>query len=119
MQDIQDRRDAPRIDLNLSVIVGGRQGQFTGSNLSSNGLFIRCLDPYSFMILDTIVIKLKPPLEDESVTVKAEIMRITDEGIGVEFIDLAPHEDEIGQGWMNLYCQMIELPEKQKEEAGD
>jgi hypothetical protein len=77
-----DRRDAARIDLVIPVIVGGRQGQFTASNLSSNGLFINCLDPHSFMVLDLIHIKLKPPLEKAAVTVKGQIMRITDEGIG-------------------------------------
>ncbi len=56
------------------------------------------------MILCAITIKMKPPLENESVTVKDEIMRITDEGIGVKFIDLAPRDDEIIRGWINLYC---------------
>jgi len=116
MQDIQDRRDAARIDLEFPVAIGGRHGQFILSNLSSNGLFIKCIDPYSFMILDSIVIKMKPPLEKESVKVKAEIVRITDEGIGVEFIDLAPHEDEIIRGWVNLYCITAPLPEGIKPE---
>ena len=80
------------------------------SNLSSNGIFIKCIDPYNFMILDSIVIKMKPPLEEESVKVKAEIVRITDEGIGVEFIDLAPHEDEIIRGRINLYCNTAPWP---------
>ena len=58
---------------------------------------------------------MKAPLEDEAVKVKAEIVRITDEGMGVEFIDLAPHEDEIIRGWINLYCNTVPLPERKSE----
>ena len=54
-EEIQERRDAARIDLEFPVSVVGRQGQFMASNLSSNGLFIRCIDPYGFMLLDSIV----------------------------------------------------------------
>ena len=62
-EEIQERRDAIRIDLEFPVSIVGRQGQFMVSNLSPNGLFIKCVDPYSFMILDPIVIKMKPPLK--------------------------------------------------------
>ncbi len=50
---------------------------------------------------------MKPPLEKESTKAKAEMVRITSEGKGVKFIDLAPHEDEIIRGWINLYFNLV------------
>ena len=72
------------------------------------------MTPTASWSLTQFTIKMKPPLEKESVEVKAEMVRITYEGIGVKFIDLTPHEDEIIRGWINFYRNTVPLLEKAK-----
>lgn len=90
-----ERRKAPRTAFRLEVEVWGHQGPHKITDLSTSGVFIHTEAPSQYKKGDEIDVVLKFPTEGEAMLIKAKISRITEEGIGVKFINLTPYYAEI------------------------
>ena len=86
----EDQRDAPRTAFRLEVEVWGRSGPHKITDFSTTGAFIRTEGPSQFRPDDQIDLVLKFPTEEEAMLLKAQVSRVTEEGIGVKFMNLTP-----------------------------
>jgi hypothetical protein len=86
-----ERRKAPRTPFRLEVEVWGHQGPHKIEDLSTRGVFIHTERPSQYRPGDEIDLVLKFPNEGEAMLIKAQVSRITQEGIGVKFINLTPY----------------------------
>ena len=86
-----ERRRAPRTTFRLEVEVWGRQGPHKIEDLSTSGVFIHTESPSQYKPGNEIDLVLKFPTQGEAMLIKAQVSRITEEGIGVKFIDLTPY----------------------------
>jgi hypothetical protein len=83
-----EKRKSFRIDYELEIEVWGRRGPNKIANLSTRGVFIYSAKPSQFKPGDEIDIVLNFPFEEEAMKIKAQVVRVTDLGIGVEFMNL-------------------------------
>lgn len=90
-----ERRKAPRTPFRLEVEVWGHQGPHKIEDLSTSGVFIHTETPSQYKPGDQVDLVLKFPTEGEAMLIKAKVSRITQEGIGVKFINLTPYYAEI------------------------
>lgn len=90
-----ERRRAPRTTFRLEVEVWGHQGHHKIEDLSTSGMFIHTEGSSQYKPGDQIDLVLKFPNEGEAMLIKAQVSRITEEGIGVKFINLTPYYAEI------------------------
>jgi hypothetical protein len=88
MTEDKERRDAPRAPSRLEVEVWGSSGENEMTDLSVTGAFIYTEAPSQFKPDDEIDLVLKFPTEEEAMLVKGQIKRVTERGIGIEFIKL-------------------------------
>jgi len=91
----EERRRSPRTAFRLEVEVWGHQGPHKITDLSTSGVFIHTEKSSRYRPGDEVDLVLKFPTEGEAMLIKAEISRITEEGIGVKFINLTPYHAEI------------------------
>ena len=84
----RERRDAPRAPSRLEVEVWGRSGDTEMTDLSVTGAFIYTEASSHLKPDDEIDLVLKFPTEDEAMLVKARVKRITERGVGIEFMKL-------------------------------
>jgi hypothetical protein len=85
----EKQREAQRIGFNLEVEIWGRD-YCNITNLSTTGMFIHSEKPSRFNEGEGIDLLVKFPGEEEPMVVKAEVARVTAEGIGVRFTNLPP-----------------------------
>jgi Tfp pilus assembly protein PilZ len=90
-----ERRRAPRTAFRLEVEVWGHQGAHKIEDLSTSGVFIHTERPSQYKPGDVVDLVLKFPTEGEAMLINARVSRITEEGIGVKFINLTPYYAEI------------------------
>jgi hypothetical protein len=90
-----ERRRAPRAAFRLEVEVWGHQGPHKIEDLSTSGVFIHTESPSQYKPGDEIDLVLKFPTEGEAMLLSARVSRITEEGIGVKFINLTSYYAEI------------------------
>ncbi len=90
-----ERRRAPRTAFRLEVEVWGHQGTHKIEDLSTSGVFIHTERPSQYKPGDEIDLVLKFPTEGEAMLINARVSRITEEGIGVKFINLTSYYAEI------------------------
>jgi hypothetical protein len=83
----QKERKAPRIDFNLEIEIWG-WGHSTITDLSTTGVFIYSGKSSQFKEGEGIDLLMKFPGEEEPMLVKAEVVRVAAEGIGVRFTNL-------------------------------
>jgi hypothetical protein len=106
----EDKRKNPRIDFYLPVTIKGHEGVKEIKDFSLSGLFVEVEDPSGFARGDMINLVIELPY-DKPIVVKARVMRLTDKGIGVEFVDLHP-EDLIALGeCFDIFKYTIPMPE--------
>lgn len=91
----QERRRAPRTAFRLEVEVWGHKGPHKITDLSTSGVFIHTEKASQYVPGDGIDLVLKFPTEGEAMLLKAEVSRVTEEGIGVKFLNLTPYHAEI------------------------
>ena len=84
----KERRDAPRAPSRLEVEVWGSSGENEITDLSVTGAFIYTEAPSQFKPDDEVDLVLKFPTEDEAMLVKGRVKRITERGVGIEFMKL-------------------------------
>jgi hypothetical protein len=90
-----ERRRAPRTTLRLEVEVWGHQGPHKITDLSTSGVFIHTDRPSQYQPGNEIDLVLKFPTEEEAMLIKAQVSRVTEEGIGVKFMNLTLHYAEV------------------------
>lgn len=84
----EEKRLNPRIDLDLRIAIAGFKGVKETKNFSTGGLFIRTDHASHFKRGDTVSLATKLPLEEKVIKLKAEIVHVSVNGVGVRFVDL-------------------------------
>jgi len=84
----EERRDAPRVPSRLEVEVWGSSGENEITDLSVTGAFIYTEATSQFQPDDEVDLVLKFPTEEEAMLVKGQVKRVTERGVGVEFVKL-------------------------------
>jgi len=85
----KERRDAPRAASRLEVEIWGNSGDNEITDLSVTGAFIYTEAASQFKPDDEVDLVLKFPTEDEAMLVKGQVKRITERGVGIEFMKLS------------------------------
>jgi c-di-GMP-binding flagellar brake protein YcgR len=98
-----DRRKDPRIDFHLELTIEGYKGATEIRDLSLGGLMIKLDDPSRFSLGDGVVLTMLLPFEDKPIDVKAKVVRITSEGIGVEYVKLSPYHKMIIEQCFHIF----------------
>ena len=84
-----DNRKTPRIDFRLPVMIKGYKGTKKVMDFSLTGLFIQVEDSSLFREEDIVRIIIKLPHEKRPMEIKAKVVRVAGDGIGIEFMDLS------------------------------
>ena len=90
-----EKRKNPRIDIQLPVetIVQHDRPEMV-KDLSVEGLFIEIPNPSEFRVKDAIELVMHEPADNKLVHVKARVAHVGETGIGVEFFDVTPEDQE-------------------------
>ena len=91
---VTERRLAHRIDFQHEVIINRSNKLKKMLNFSTGGAFIRTEQPSAFKQGGKINLFTRLPLEKKAMVIKAEVAHVTDEGIGVKFLDLYGRDAE-------------------------
>jgi c-di-GMP-binding flagellar brake protein YcgR len=87
----EDRRKSPRIDLRFKVAIRTtRRGIHEIKNLCIGGLFIRTTDTSIFVKGSEIELVMREPATNKFMRLKARVMHVGGNGIGVAFFDMKP-----------------------------
>jgi c-di-GMP-binding flagellar brake protein YcgR len=105
----QDKRKEPRIDFHLPVTIEGQQGSKKMTDLSLGGAFIHIRDTSQLKQGDEIDLVMKLPLEKNVIQVKARVMHMTTEGIGVEFVGLLPQHEMALEYCLHVFKHTVPL----------
>jgi len=98
-----DKRKTPRIDFHLDVVVKGCEGTTEIRDLSLGGLFIRLEDAARLSEGDVVHLVMQLPFEKTPLYVRAKVVRVTSEGIGVEYMNLLPHQEMIIEQCFHIF----------------
>lgn len=107
----KERRLAPRIDFHHEVLIKGTKETKKIKNLSTTGAFIETNDPVQFKRGDTIEIITRFPLEKKSMLIKAKVVYVSSNGIGVEFYDLWGRKAEAVNKTFEVFKNTLPLPD--------
>jgi hypothetical protein len=103
-------RKSPRIDFHHQVMIMGQQGLHKIKDFSLSGLFIQVQDPSQFKEGDEVHLVIELPHENEHLRLKARIIRVTTEGIGVEFADLEPQHAMALEYCFHIFKHTVPMP---------
>jgi hypothetical protein len=106
-----DQRKDARIGFHLEVRIKDHEGQYEIKDLSLSGLFIGVEDPYRFKEGTEIDLIMELPYENDPIMAKAKIMRVTMEGIGVEFVDMRPQHAIALEYCFHLFKHTVPMPD--------
>jgi c-di-GMP-binding flagellar brake protein YcgR len=106
----QDKRKNPRIAFLLQVMIMGQPGLQEIKDFSLGGLFIKVKEPSQFKEGDKIDLVMKLPEENNSTRIKARVVRVTTEGIGVEFEDLPPKDAMALEYCFHVFKHTVPIP---------
>jgi len=112
----EEKRRVPRIDLYLPLTVKRREGAKKIRDLSLTGLFIEADNTSSFQERDEVDLVIELPYEEDAMEVRARIIRVIRDGIGVEFVDISPQNAHTLEYWFNVYRHTVPIPGSQAEE---
>ena len=87
----EERRKSSRTPLYLEIEVWGRDESTSIRNLSTSGVFIFTDKTSQYKPGDEIELVLKLPTEEEAMLLRGEVSRVTEDGIGVKFLNLTPY----------------------------
>ena len=91
----EERRKSSRTPFYLEIEVWGRDKSTSIRNLSTSGAFIYTEKVSQYKPGDEIDLLLKLPNEEEAMLLQVEVSRVTEDGIGVKFLNLTPYYAEI------------------------
>lgn len=110
MPSSKDQRQSPRIDFRLEVMIKGQPGVKGIRDFSLHGLFIQTENPGEFQIDDEMVLVMTLPPEKKAIEVKARVVRVSRNGIGVEFVDLPPKHALSMEHCFHIFKHTVPLP---------
>lgn len=118
-----DKRRNPRIDLHFQVKIKTKhKGLHEVRDLSVSGLFIKAKNSSRFGEGDEIELVMQLPIEDSLMRLNARVARVTEKGIGVEFLNLTHEDHKALEYCFNLASLTSPLPhlidKREKASAG-
>jgi len=111
----KDQRKTPRIDFHQPLSIKGHEGVRKIRDFSLSGLFIEVEDPSRFIPGDDINLVLDLPYGNKPFVVNARVMRVADEGIGVQFGELDPEERIELEDCFELFKETAPMPPSEEE----
>jgi len=106
----KEKRLAPRIEFHLDVVVRGLKGIKHVNNFSIGGMFIQTDLSSSFKRGDKIELVTRLPLEKRIILLNAQVAHVTDEGVGVQFLDVHGPCAQAIQSNFEVFRATIPLP---------
>ena len=106
----KEKRRVPRIDLYLPLTVKRRKGARKIRDLSLTGLFIELNDTSSFQVRDEVDLVIDIPYESSAMEVRARVVRVTGDGMGVDFMNMPAQTAHILEYWFNVYRHTVPIP---------
>ena len=107
----EERRKSSRTPFYLEIEVWGRDESTSIRNLSTSGVFIYTEKVSQYKPGDEIDLLLKLPNEGEAMLLQVEVSRVTEDGIGVKFLNVTPYYAEIIE---RCYGAFRDLPNPKK-----
>jgi hypothetical protein len=107
----EDQRISPRIDFHLPLEIKGHEGAKRIKDFSLKGLFVEVADPARFELGDEVSLNLELPYADKPVVVKARVVRVTGDGIGVEFKELYLEDRLALEECYGIFKHTLPLPD--------
>lgn len=90
---MKEQRKHPRYSCHLDVICNNRVKGTISKDISLHGMFIKT-NPALFKKGDEFYITIDTPTRPVPIEIKSKVVRIADEGVGVEFVDLTTFDLE-------------------------
>ena len=109
-QTPEDRRKMPRIDLHLPVAIGGQKKLKEIQNFGVVGVFIRTENPSQFKVGSRILLATKLPHEKKTMRIRAQVIHVSEKGIGVEFLDVIPEDIMALERCFSIFKHTIPMP---------
>ena len=111
----KEKRRVPRIDVYFPLTVKRHDGARKIRDLSLTGLFIEVEDTSSFQERDEVDLVIEIPYEENAMEVRARIVRVIRDGMGVEFVDILPQNAHVLEYWFNVYRHTVPIPDSPEE----
>ncbi len=106
----REQRQSPRIDFRIEVRIKGYPGKRGVRDFSLHGLFIETQSPSEFKMEDEISLVMRLPPEKRAIEVKARVVRVSRNGIGVEFVGLSPKDAMSMEYCFHIFKHTVPLP---------
>ena len=104
----QERRKLTRIPFYLEIEVWGRNDSHSIRNLSTSGVFIFTDKVSQYEPGDEIELILKLPTEEEAMLLRGVVSRVTEDGIGVKFLNLTHYYAKIIERCYTSYKDQLD-----------
>jgi hypothetical protein len=91
-------------------MIKGHPGTKGIRDFSLRGLFIQTENPSDFKIGDEIFLIMKLPPEKKAIEVEARVVRVSKNGIGVEFVDLSAKDAISMEHCFHIFKHTVPLP---------
>lgn len=100
----QEKRKDPRVEFHCLVIIEGFHGEKRITDISLGGVFVECEPELirGFHVGQELRLFIKLPAEDDFIKVHAQIVNVTERGIGCKFMELGRKCEDAIQQTFNL-----------------
>jgi Tfp pilus assembly protein PilZ len=100
----KEKRKDPRVEFHCLAIIEGFYGEKRITDISLGGVFVELEEELipSFHIAQELRLLIKLPAEDDLIKVDAQIVNVTERGIGCKFIELSRKVEDAIQQTFNL-----------------
>lgn len=106
----EEKRLCPRIEFHHLAFINGSKPAGKIVNLSTGGVFIETNNPRQYRSGKQVTLFTKFPLETKPMRIKAKVIHVREEGIGVEFQDLWGRESEAIENTFDVFKNTLPLP---------
>jgi len=106
----EEKRKHPRIDFHLGVMIREHHGLKEIRNFGLGGVFVGTEDPSRFKSGEEVYLIMKFPSETKAMQVKSRVAHTSDNGFGVEFIDVSPKNAMSMEYCFNIFRHTVPLP---------
>lgn len=100
----KEKRKDPRVEFHCLVIIEGFHGEKRITDISLGGVFVECEPELirGFHVGQALKLLIKLPAEDDLIKVNAQIVNVTERGIGCKFMELGRKCEDAIQQTFNL-----------------
>ncbi|UCF56516.1 MAG: PilZ domain-containing protein [Deltaproteobacteria bacterium] len=106
----QERRNVPRIEFRLKVMINFHPRPGKIMNFSTAGAFIQTRNPLEYRPGDEIELATKFPLEKKTSHINAQVAHVKSDGIGVRFRNVRPQDAADIEYCFNVFKNTLPLP---------